>query len=177
MITHKPSIRLARDSDAQPIAVMSRCLIEVGLRGWSWNPARVMRAIHSRECCVAVADIGHQLAGFAIAEFGETKLHLSLLAVAVTHQRKGIGRELVTWLEQSALTAGLVEMQLELRANNQGAQFFYRSVGFTVMRAVPGYYRSEEAAIKMQRGIGTPISSAVANKALDKLLFRNNNLK
>ena len=67
-----PVIRLARDTDAHPIAVMSRCLIEVGLRGWSWDPSRVARAIHNRNTCVAVAEVDHKIAGFAIAEFGDT---------------------------------------------------------------------------------------------------------
>src|SRR6188768_228509 len=118
------TIRLAGDHDARPIAVMSRCLIELGLRGWSWDPARVARAIRHRDTCVAIAETNHQVAGFIIAEFGDTRLHLSLLAVAATHQRSGIGRALVAWLEQSALTAGIGEIQLELRANNPGAKFF-----------------------------------------------------
>ena len=167
-----PAIRLAVDADARPIAVMSRCLIEVGLRGWSWNPSRVLHAMHHRDCCVAVAEISGEAAGFAIGEFGDCRLHLSLLAVATAHQRKGIGRALMAWLEQSALTAGISEIHLELRANNRGAQFFYQSLGFTFVRAVPGYYRSEEAAIKMQRRIGLE-SAMPMPEFVTKLLFKN----
>ncbi len=151
-----PVIRLARkdnDSDAHAIAVMSRCLIEVGLRGWSWDPARVKRALRYREACVIVADIGGQVEGFAIAEFGDTRLHLSLLAVNAMRQRSGIGRTLVEWLEQSALTAGITEIQLELRANNPGARFFYEALGFAFVRAVPGYYSGIETALRMHKSI------------------------
>ena len=35
-----PKIRLANPADAYEIAVMSRYLIEVGLRGWTWPPDR-----------------------------------------------------------------------------------------------------------------------------------------
>jgi [ribosomal protein S18]-alanine N-acetyltransferase len=156
-----PLIRLALNDDAQPIAVMSRCLIEVGLRGWSWDPLRVARAIRHRDTCVAVAQIDHQLAGFAIAEFGETRMHLSLLAVATAQQRSGVGRALVAWLEQSALTAGISEIQLELRANNAAAKFFYQALGFEFVRAVPGYYRGEETAFKMHKAIGIKAAGAV----------------
>ncbi len=149
-----PLIRLALDADAQAIAVMSRCLIEVGLRGWSWDPARVTRAVRHRDTCVAVAEIDHLLVGFAIAEFGDTRMHLSLLAVAAAHQRSGVGCALVAWLEQSALTAGITEIQLELRANNASAKFFYQALGFAFVRAVPGYYRGEETAFKMHKEIG-----------------------
>ena len=156
-----PTIRLARDTDAHPIAVMSRCLIEVGLRGWSWDPPRVARAIHHRSTCVVVAQVDHNIAAFAIAEFGDTCMHLSLLAVAAPHQRSGVGRALVAWLEESALTAGITEMQLELRANNPGARFFYQALGFEFARAVPGYYRGEETALKLHRAIGVCTTGSI----------------
>ncbi|HTD90712.1 MAG TPA: N-acetyltransferase [Burkholderiales bacterium] len=146
-------ICLATEADAQSIAVMSRCLIELGLRGWSWDPARVTRAIRNRDTCVAVAQIDRHVEGFAIAEFGDTRMHLSLLAVAATHQRRGLGRALVAWLEKSALTAGITEMQLELRANNPGAKFFYQALGFEFVRAIPGYYSGEETAFRMRKAI------------------------
>lgn len=134
---------------------MSRCLIEIGLRGWSWDPTRVSRALRQRETCVIVAEIGDQIEGFAIAEFGDTRLHLSLLAVNATHQRSGIGRALVAWLEQSARTAGVVEIVLELRANNPGAKYFYEALGFEFARAVPGYYSGVETALKMRKAMNT----------------------
>jgi [ribosomal protein S18]-alanine N-acetyltransferase len=156
-----PTIRLARNSDAHRIANLSRCLIEVGLRGWSWNPARVMQALRHRECCVVVAEVNREFAGFAIGEFGDTCLHLNLLAVAAAHQRLGIGRALVAWLEKSALTAGITEIMLELRANNPGARYFYESLGFIFERAVPGYYRGEETALRMRKQIGVRTAGSV----------------
>ncbi|MEQ1774456.1 MAG: GNAT family N-acetyltransferase [Burkholderiales bacterium] len=156
-----PAIRLARDTDAQPIAVMSRCLIELGLRGWSWNPARVAKAIRHRDACVIVAGDGQQISGFAIAEFGDTRMHLSLLAVTAERQRRGIGQALVRWLEKSALTAGITEIQLELRANNPGAKFFYQALGFAFVNAVPRYYRGEETAFKMRKAISSVTASAI----------------
>jgi len=156
-----PNIRLATEADAQSIAVMSRCLIELGLRGWSWNPPRVARAIRSRDTCVVVAEVEHQAAGFAIAEFSDTRMHVSLLAVEAAQQRKGIGRTLMAWLEQSALTAGISTVQLELRANNPGAKFFYQALGFDFVGKVPGYYRGEETAFKMRKVIGARDASTL----------------
>jgi ribosomal protein S18 acetylase RimI-like enzyme len=140
---------------------MSRCLIELGLRGWSWNPPRVARAIRSRDTCVVVAEVDYLAAGFAIAEFSDTRMHLSLLAVTAGKQRSGIGRALVAWLEESALTAGISEIQLELRANNPGAKFFYQALGFDFVGTVPGYYRGEETAFKMRKAIGVRDASAM----------------
>jgi ribosomal protein S18 acetylase RimI-like enzyme len=86
-----PRIRLATPADAYEIAVMSRYLVEVGLRGWSWPPERVTKAIRARSTVVLVGEIHSHLIGFAIAEFGEVQAHLSLLAVKPSHQRCGIG--------------------------------------------------------------------------------------
>jgi ribosomal-protein-alanine N-acetyltransferase len=47
-------LRLASTRDAEPIAVLSRDLIEAGL-GWSWTPARVRRAIDAADTNVLVA--------------------------------------------------------------------------------------------------------------------------
>ena len=160
------AIRLARkdnDSDAHRIAVMSRCLIELGLRGWSWDPARVTRAIRSRETCVIVAETDHQICGFAIAEFGDTRLHVSLLAVAADQQRNGIGRALMRWLEKSALTAGIAEIQLELRANNASAKYFYEALGYQFVRAIPGYYRGEETAFRMRKALSAHATGKISS--------------
>ena len=172
------NLRLASHTDIRRIAEMSRCLVEIGLTGWSWNPARVAAAVRHRESAVVVADVKRKLAGFAIGEFGDTRLHLSLLAVEPQRQRKGIGRALVAWLEKSALTMGISEMQLELRTNNLAARYFYESLGFTPLRNVPGYYRGEESALRMRKAIGALVVDTCDVKALlEKLSFRNKYLR
>ena len=99
----RPAFRLATVADAYEIAVMSRYLVEVGLRGWSWHPERVAKAVRSRDTSVVVAEVERNFVGFAIMEFGDVKAHLSLLAVKPSHQRCNIGRQLLEWLEEAAL--------------------------------------------------------------------------
>ena len=148
------TLRLARRNEIRDIAVMSRCLVELGLRGWSWHPARVARALHGRDSCVVVADAGRRLAGFAIAEFGDSTLHLSLLAVQPAWQRCGIGSALVDWLQCSALTAGINRIDVEMRANNFAARCFYSTLGFSPSGEIRGYYQNIETAIRMCKHIG-----------------------
>ncbi|MGZ5258383.1 MAG: GNAT family N-acetyltransferase [Burkholderiales bacterium] len=152
--------RLATPADAYEIAVMSRYLVEVGLRGWSWPPERVAKAIRARSTLVLVAEVRSHLVGFAIMEFGDVQAHLSLLAVKPSYHRCGIGRALVEWLEDSALTAGITTVTLELRANNYGARAFYRLVGFEEGAYIPGYYRGIETALRMSRDIRRHIPSS-----------------
>ena len=149
----QPVIRLARPGDAYEIAVMSRYLIEVGLRGWSWPPERVARSIRAQSTLAIVTEVHSHLVGFAIMEFGDTQAHLSLLGVKPSHQRCGMGRALIAWLEESALTAGVTTVTLELRANNYGARTFYRLLGFKEQSYIPGYYRGVETALRRSRDI------------------------
>ena len=171
------AIRLARNADARHIANLSRCLIELGLRGWSWHPARVAQAITHRDMCVIVAEESERdagvvgsdgFAGFAIAQFGETHMHLNLLAVEPAYQRKGVALALMQWLETSALTAGISEMHLELRANNTAALRFYEAVGFICVSVAPGYYAGVEAAVKMHKPLGLKVSTKASQPSAGK---------
>ena len=161
-----PSYRLALPADAYEIAVMSRYLIEIGLRGWSWPPERVAKAIRARDTDVLVAEAREHLVGFAIMDFGDTAAHLSLLAVKPSHQRCGIGRQMMAWLEEAALTAGITTVNLELRVNNFAARTFYRLLGYREISYLPGYYRGLETAVKMSRDIRRSISDRISQPNL-----------
>ncbi len=158
------AFRLARPADAYEIAVMSRYLVEVGLRGWFWPPERVDKAIRARSTLVVVAEVRAHLVGFAIMEFGDVQAHLSLLAVKPAYHRCGIGRSLMQWLEESALIAGITTITLELRANNYGARSFYRLIGFEEGAYIAGYYRGIETALRMSRDISRPIPAVTGKR-------------
>lgn len=160
-----PIYRLATPADAHEIAVMSRYLIEIGLRGWTWSPERVARAIRSATVNVLVAESCRKIIGFSIMEFGEVTAHLSLLAVKPAWQHRGIGARLVAWQEEVALAAGIATVNLELRANNAGARAFYRMLGYRELAAIQGYYRGVETAVKMSRDIRRVVPEATKDGA------------
>lgn len=143
-------IRLARRSDAKPLAYMSRSLIESGL-GWSWRPGRLLRMIDHPEACVIKAVTQEHLVGFAVMEFQDLHCHLNLLAVEPAFQRQGVARELLDWLTESARTAGIERIDLEVRCNNSGAVRFYKRQEYAIVRRLPGYYRGQESAYRMSR--------------------------
>jgi ribosomal protein S18 acetylase RimI-like enzyme len=60
---------------------------------------------------------------------------------------------MLDWLEETALTAGIDTVNLELRANNFAARCFYRILGFSEAAYIPGYYRGIETALRMTRDI------------------------
>jgi ribosomal protein S18 acetylase RimI-like enzyme len=144
--------KLARFSDAQRIALMSRDLVESGLP-WSWTPRRVAIHIRGQESNVLTAWAGGQLVGVAIMQFFDEHAHLNLLAVDPAHRRLGIGRQLIEWLEATARVGGIIWINLEVRAGNTGAQEFYRTVGYREVRRIPGYYSGRETAVCMTRDL------------------------
>jgi [ribosomal protein S18]-alanine N-acetyltransferase len=145
-------LRLARLGDAPRIASLSRTLIEDGLP-WSWTPRRVATHMRSREHLTVIATHGGELAGFVLAQFGSRAVHLALLGVAPAFQRRHLGRQLVSWVEESASVAGLFLMQLEVRARNQQARRFYASLGYRETTRIAGYYSGVEDAIRLERDL------------------------
>jgi ribosomal-protein-alanine N-acetyltransferase len=142
----------ARLSDAARLAAMSHELIEAGLRP-AWGATRIGWYVRHPESVVLTARSDRAIAAFAIMRFAEEAAHLNLLAVDPAHRRRGIGRRLITWLEETALTAGTFRIALELRALNEAARAFYGALGYRELEHVPGYYQGVEAAIRMERDV------------------------
>lgn len=130
------------------MAALSRLHVEHGLR-WRWTPSRVRQQIDDPDTMALVASMDGQMAGFAIMHFGDLRAHLVLLAVEPRFRKSGIGSALLDWLEASCVTAGILDIRLEVRAGNQLAQRFYRKRGFKLTNRIQGYYDRREAAVVM----------------------------
>lgn len=161
------SLCLARPSDASTLAQMSRLLIEYGLK-WRWTAERVAASIQDPDANVLVARVDRRLVGFAIMRYGDDAAHLDLLAVEPAYRRLGIARQLLEWLEQCAMVAGIFEVTLEVRAGNEAAQFFYQRFGYQAITDLPGYYQGVEAAIRMRRNLSSrPSTDAALQEPLE----------
>jgi ribosomal-protein-alanine acetyltransferase len=144
---------LARVDEAAAIAAMSRLLIEDGLP-WSWTEQRVEHCLRNQDCVVLGARDRRRLVGFAIMEFYDEHAHLSLLAVQPGYQKRGLGRQLLEWLEASARTAGIFTVPHELRAGNDAARQFYERLGYREVGRKPAYYAGREDALRMRHELG-----------------------
>jgi ribosomal-protein-alanine N-acetyltransferase len=153
-MTPQATLELAQASDARPIALLSRDLIEQGL-GWSWTPRRVAAAIAHPSTNVLVARDDERVAGFGIMEYRLTDAHLLLLAVRPERRRSGLGHRLLEWLEAPARVGGLAAIWLEVRASNHGAVAFYERLGYRRLVELPDYYDRREPAIRMGRELTT----------------------
>ena len=131
---------------------MSRDMIEQGL-GWRWTPGRVRENLLDNDTNVVVAYDNLKLIGFGIMKYRYEEAHLMLLAVADSHRRRGVGSALVSWLESSALIAGIGCIYLEARQINNGARDFYRQLGYREIRTVRGYYQGREHAVQIAKDL------------------------
>jgi [ribosomal protein S18]-alanine N-acetyltransferase len=152
------TLQFAERSDAAMLAAMSRDLIEAGL-GWRYRTLSVRQFIDDPETVTLVARNGESLAGFGIMKFSDERAHLVLLAVRPMYQRRGIARRMIHWLVESATTAGVASIHVELRARNTGAYAFYRAIGFAETLRLPGYYSGRETAIRMLRMLRLPVDT------------------
>lgn len=142
----------AARSDAPRLAAMSRRLVEAGLES-CWTVERIERQRRHPDSVVLTARVAGSIGGFAIMQYGDDAAHLNLLAVEPIHQRQGIGRALVRWLEDTAQVAGTFTIRLEIRASNRIARAFYASLGYRETGWVAGYYQGVEDALRFERSL------------------------
>jgi ribosomal-protein-alanine N-acetyltransferase len=151
------TLGLARIGDVPAIANMSRLLIESGLP-WRWTPRRIAAHMRQRDALLVVARDNRELVGFVMAQFGDAAVHVTLLGVSASRQRRGVGRSLIAWVEECAIAAGLFKISLEVRAANRAALRFYAALGYTQSGVLDRYYSGVEDAIALVRDLRvTPV--------------------
>jgi ribosomal-protein-alanine N-acetyltransferase len=148
-----PAIRLATDSDARSIAGLSRDCIEHGLV-WTYTEGRILKAIRSKTVNVAVMREEGRFLAFGIMDYGDTTAHLVLLGVQPGQRRRGLGKQVLWWLEKCAITAGIELIRVEARLDNRAAVEFYRRLGYVVLGSVPGYYQGRIDAVRLEKRLG-----------------------
>jgi len=150
-------IRLASLSDARHIAEMSRDHIEQGLR-WTWTESRIRKSIRSNEMNVAVVPAESGVSGFGVMEYGDETAHLILLAIQPRLRRKGLGTELVSWLEECARTAGIQRIRVEARADNAAVIAFYRRLAFDKIELIRRCYDTRTDGIRLEKRLWLQMS-------------------
>jgi ribosomal protein S18 acetylase RimI-like enzyme len=105
---------------------------------------------------VAVEDVG--INGYAIVLFnrGTSLARLYSIAVDPDFQRQGAGSELLVASEAVARRHAAAYMRLEVRADADRVQTFYRAHGFRKFGLQPHYYEDDVAAVRMEKSLAPP---------------------
>jgi len=120
-----------------------------------WPAAAYLAALKPDSMPRRIALVAEQriigaVTGFIIASLLPPQAELETIAVSAAEQRRGIGRKLTFSMMEALRSAGVQEILLEVRASNQPALGFYRSLGWIETGHRPRYYADpEEDAILM----------------------------
>ena len=152
MFGNRITVEFAKVSDVIEIGDLSRKYIEHDL-GWKYTPEKLKKLIKNRSKNVVAARRGNKLVGFGIMTYYEEQANLDLLAVKMIYRRRGIGKQIVKWLEEVALTAGIFNIFVQVRKINNGAIIFYKKLGYEIIDEKSGYYRGQETGVIMSKNI------------------------
>ncbi len=150
------NIRRMREGDLDKVLAIAAGLKDAP----HWPRAAYLSALDKaltprRIALVAVDSEGNAIAGFAIASLLPPQAELELIAVSKSAQRRGIGRALFTALADELRAVAVSEFLLEVRASNQQALAFYRSLGWIETGRRPRYYANpQEDAVLLSLALG-----------------------
>ena len=135
----RPSPRVAAPDDAAALAHIAREALPE-----AWSEESIRASLARPGSCALLIDPSR---GFVLGWRGDDEAEILTLAVQKEHRGQGLGRALVVaWLER--LRAERVRrVSLEVRGSNAAALGLYTSLGFTVSRIRPRYYRDGEDAL------------------------------
>ena len=83
-----------------------------------------------------VLEEGGELVGSIMVGYEGHRGWINYLAVRPDHQRRGLGRLLMTEAETRLRDLGCPKVNLQVRTSNEAARAFYREVGYVVDDAV-----------------------------------------
>lgn len=134
--------------DCPVVAELSRDVIERGMP-WRWTSTRLVRMLERSDVRGVVAKFDNAVCGVLLIRHVDEHVHVNLCGVLDDYQRMGIGREMFHWFEPMWRLMDVAMVNLELRASNQDAQFFYEDMGFDVLHEIKSYYPNGEDALWM----------------------------
>lgn len=108
---------------------------------------------HPRSVSIIAENEGG-VAGFAIlelhAERGRLVGHIITIDIAETERRRGVGRLLMQMLHDHCRKLGALAVRLEVAVDNDGAQAFYRGMGFEETGRLRWFYVGNVDALQME---------------------------
>jgi [ribosomal protein S18]-alanine N-acetyltransferase len=146
-----PTLREVHWADIPVLAVLERELFAHD--AWSEPTWWAELAGRPRRDYVVLADTDGLL-GYAGLDHGGEVADVMTIAVAPGAQGRGLGRVLLSELEQRAAARGADHVMLEVRADNLAALGLYERSGFTVLSTRRRYYQPGDIdAIVMRKSL------------------------
>ena len=144
------TMRPMRWWDIEPVMVLERELFDD--EAWSDTMFWSELAEHDTRCYV-VSESGDEVVGYAgLCVYPPHESYVQTIAVAPSHQHRGIGTTMLTTLIEESERRGCAQLDLEVRADNDGAIALYERHGFRRIGVRRRYYQpSGTDAVVMRR--------------------------
>lgn len=113
--------------EAAVIALWERCELT---RPWNDPRKDIQRKLTVQPELFVVGEQEGQIVATAMAGFDGHRGWINYLAVSPDRQRQGVGRQLVTHVEQALHTMGCPKLNLQIRAGNAQVIAFYQALGY-----------------------------------------------
>lgn len=91
-----------------------------------------------------IVESGGEVTGYTVVAVAAGEAHLLNLSVAAPWQRRGVGREVLSFVLKLARDYGARKILLEVRPSNGAALALYAAGGFTEIAVRRGYYPAGE---------------------------------
>ena len=105
-----------------------------------------------KRICLGIIDLkSKKLLGLCSAWLVIDELQITFLAVHPIHQRKGLGRFLLSDLIKRSESLHINHMLLEVKENNEPAKAFYKSMGFKTVGNRSNFYKDGSDALLLTK--------------------------
>ncbi len=119
-----------------------------------WSEAMFSEEISGRFSRYYVAQVDGEPIGYMGMWSLSGEGHITNVAVAKNHRRKGVARRLIEHFINIAEEESLEFMTLEVRASNDAAIALYKSFGFIQVGVRKNYYENVEDALLLTKFFG-----------------------
>ena len=139
--------RLYRPADFEKLYAIEELCFQPPLR----FPRAYMRSvINNPDSATWIAELPEHMAGFAIVEWAgpaeDVYGYIQTLEVLPEHRRRGIARELLARVEDSAREAGALSIWLHVDTENTPALQLYKAHGYSQQGREEHYYGRRRSA-------------------------------
>ena len=139
---------------------LNNCVVldQKSLNGLWTKPQWEKELNDPKRICLGIMELEtKKLLGLCSAWLIIDKLHITFMAVHPLHQRKGLGKLLMSSLIKRAKTLQKNHIHLEVKDNNEPAKAFYKSMGFKTVGNRSNFYKDGSDALLLNKEIHTKI--------------------
>ena len=114
-----------------------------------WTKSQWERELtDSKRICIGIMDLKtKKILGVCSSWLVLDELHITLIAVHPVHQRKGLGKFLLSDLIKRSRSLRTNQIHLEVKMTNEPAKALYKSMGFKTIAERSNFYEDGNSAL------------------------------